>query len=208
MKKRMIAIAILLTVVFSVSACTKEAATNQPAQPTLVGEWSVQADMTDTVNQMVFMQTGADTVTVSFLVSLELSLQQDGTYSLRIDREQLEKQIDSLGDVLWQFVVDQAAAQSHMTATQAIEALNVQGKNKALLLEQLDLASMFENSISGNGVWKQENNLLYFADTDVALADADGYPITLSDTHLVLTYRDTVETDQESAEKTVTFVKK
>lgn len=204
--KRIIAVAMLLSVLFSVSACNKETKQASPEQPVLEGEWYTYLEMSDMVNEMVQMQTGAPTVTVAFPVQLDLSLLQDGTFSLSVNEEQLKTQIDALGDVLWQIVVDQAAAQSHMTTVQATEALTAQGKSKEVLLQQLDLSSMFKNTISTGGVWKRESDKLYFAQNAEELTDADGYSFILDNDQFTLSFaQEALAADQEPAQRQITF---
>jgi len=206
-KKRMIAVVMILSLLI-LGACKNSPEPTQPAQPTMVGNWTTQVDMTDTVNQMVAAQTGFNTVAVSFPVVLELSLQQDGTYTLGLDRVQLDAQIDSLGDVLWQIVADQAAAQSHMTVAEAKEALNTQGKSKEALLQQLDFVSMFENSICQTGVWKQEDGMLYMAVTAEELAAAEGTALQFTGDQFTLTYTEIpAEEDQDPVQTVVTYTR-
>ena len=177
-------------------------------EPTVVGVWSTQVDMTDKVNQLVYEQTGAATVSVGFPLVLMLSLQQDGTYTLDVDRTQLEEQIDILGNVLWQIVLEQAAGSVYLMPQETAKLMQEQGKSKELLMQQLDIGSMFDNAICGSGAWKQEESKLYFAADMDGLSAADGYDTVLTDKELKLTYaKIPAEDGQELTQETITFTK-
>ena len=189
-----------LLIVFSLAACKKTAAP-ETSQPTLVGKWTAQVDMADTVNSMIYAQTGAATVSVSFPVTLELAILADGTYQLQPNQQLLDAEIEALGTVLWQMVVDQAAAQSHMSAADTVEALRNQGKSREVLIQQLDLASVFVNAFTETGVWAADEAGIYFAMDPDGLADAQVYTFTLTDGQLALTFT------EEEQTKTFTFTK-
>lgn len=204
MRKIFCAVLALVMVVF-LPACKQNPQQPTASQQTPVGEWSATVDMTEVVNRMVYAQTGASTVSVAFPVILELSIRADGTYSVKPNRTELDKQIDTLGTVLWQIVVDQAAAQSHLTPTETVEAMKNQGKTKDVLMEQLDLASMFENSCTETGVWAQDENNLYFATESDDLPAMEGYRFALEGDALILTYVQVLDEAAESTEKTIVF---
>lgn len=203
-------IAVMLIVVL-LSACAGKADQQPAAQPAaepVVGTWTTQIDMTDTVNQMLLAQTGANTVSTGFSVVIELELRQDGTFELDIDRQQLDAQLDLLGNVLWQMVVEQATAQSGITSQEAVAALQAQGKSKEVLMQQLDLISMFENSLVRSGIWKQENGKIYMAPTEEELAESEGADLHFSGTQLTLTYTERpAEEGQEPVQTVVTYTR-
>ena len=199
---RKIFCAMLTLLLLPLAACKQNAGQTAETEQVLIGNWTVQVDMAEAVNQMVYEQTGAATVSVSFPVTLELLLSGDGTYRLKPDLKKMDAQIETLGTVLWQIVVDQAAAQSYMISSDAVKALNAQGKSKELLMQQLDIASMFENTYSETGVWMQESDTLFFAQNVEELKDAYGYVLTFSGEQFTLTYE-----DQETGIKSITFDK-
>lgn len=187
-------------------SCKKEAAGSAPVADAVVGVWSAKIDMTDTVNQMVYHQIGAETVVFEFPVTLILSLQSDGTYHVDIDREDLDVQLGRLADVFWQTVVDQAKAQSHLSSDEAIQALRAQGKTKEALMHQLDLVSLFENGYVENGVWKQSESLLCFAKDESAINTAEEHSYSLKGSKLSITYTD-VNDNGEPVTNVISFEK-
>lgn len=200
MRKIFCAVLALLMLI-SLAACKNTEQQPELSQPTAVGEWTTQVDMAETVNSMVYAQTGASTVSVSFPVTLMLTISADGTYKLLPDRQLLDEQIDAIGTVLWQLVVDQAAAQSHMSSADTVEALRNQGKSRELLIQQLDLASVFVNSFTQNGVWLADDTSICFAPDADSLADAVAYSITLTSDQFTIAY------SEEEQTKTVAFIK-
>ena len=192
-----------LTFIICLSLCTILSACNRTtSQPdTLEGQWTTQIDLTETVNEMVYGQTGTETVTSYFPVTLILTLQQDGIYSVEIDQAELNRQLDLLGDVFWQAVVEQTVAKTQLSAADAERALLDQGKNKELLMKQLNLDSLFQNRYEENGVWMEIEYALCFAETMEALEGAEKYPYVLNTTLSV------TRKLQDSVEKTVVFTR-
>ena len=204
--RKIIAVFLALLLLPSLAACKKN---SQPSEslPAITGTWVTRVDVADRVNEMVYAQTGASTVSVAFPLVLELTIRADGTYSVQPDRQELDKQIDALGNVLWQIVVDQAAAQSHMSGAEAIEAMRNQGKTKQILLEQLDLASVFVNNYTENGVWKQAADRLLFAQDADSISAMEGYLFSVNADQLQLTVVQISEETQQTTEKTIVFTK-
>ena len=204
--RKIIAVFLALLLLPSLAACKKN---SQPSEslPAITGTWVTRVDVADRVNEMVYAQTGASTVSVAFPLVLELTIRADGTYFVQPDRQELDKQIDALGNVLWQIVVDQAAAQSHMSGAEAIEAMRNQGKTKQILLEQLDLASVFVNTYTENGVWKQAADRLLFAQDADSISAMEGYLFSVNADQLQLTVVQISEETQQTTEKTIVFTK-
>lgn len=205
MRKVISTVLICLIVCLHFTACKKTTPPAQNTPNTVTGQWTTQLDMTDTVNQMVYHQIGTETVAFDFPVILVLSLQEDGTYTVDIDREELDIQLDRLGDAFWQTVVDQAATQSQLSSDEAARALLEQGKSKELLMQQLDIVSLFENSYAESGVWKEENGELCFAQNKEMLENIEGYAFTLDDS-LTVTYTELNE-NQETTQEIVAFTR-
>jgi len=197
--RKIIVVLICLAFCVTLAACRHDQTAAQP--DTVLGKWTTQIDLTETVNQMVYGQTGTESVTSYFPVTLILTLQQDGAYSVEIDRAELDAQLDLLGDVFWQAVVDQTVTKSQLSAADAEQALLDQGKNKELLMRQLNLESLFQNRYEETGVWTDNSQALYFAENAALLKGAEEYPYTL-DTTLSVTQK-----TQDGAEKTVVFIR-
>lgn len=207
MTKRIVTI-MLICVLLCCCACKKETApapTQPPSVPTVVGNWNAQVDITEHINQMLKSQMGIDHLSSSFSVVLCLTLSEDGTYTLTYDQEHLTSQLDIMGNVLWQFVVDQAAAQSGLTTGEASKALQEQGKSRQVLVDELKLATFFENSFRESGFWKHENDKLFTAEAEDRFADESAVDAQLMDDQLALSYQAGVDAEEKPIYKTVIF---
>lgn len=193
MFKRLFTIVLAVLLLFSVSACKKNAApvATQPTTavaPTVIGVWNADVDLTDEVDNFLYAQLGSEHICTEFKLPMVLTLAEDGTYTISVDSALLSERLETLGRTIWQIVVDQAAARNGMTEEAASETLRKQGKDHIALIEELDLVSFFKNTYCHNGVWKQEGNVLYFAEAEAGLANAEGYPMTMSEQQLTLEY--------------------
>ena len=190
MHKRIFVIAITIVFVFSMLACGKketvETQPSQPAEPTVVGVWSCEVDLTDEVDSLLCAQLDVEHICTHFPFVLYLSVFEDGTYSLGYDQEFLSAQLDGLGNALWQMVVDQAAAENGVSEVAASSILQEQGKNRGTLIQELNLTSVFENNFSQTGFWKLDNDALYFAQEEDAFIEEDAIPVEISLDQLVL----------------------
>ena len=212
MYKRLIAIVLVLMMLLSVSACKKEAApvATQPtqlAEPTVVGTWTADVDLTDELDSLLYAQLGSEHICTEFMLPLVLTLAEDGTYTVALNDAVLAERMESLGRTFWQFVVDQAAAKNHISEQEASETLKQQGKDHVTLLEELNLVSFFKNGYCNSGVWKQDGDALIFAKNEDALASAASYPIVLSETQLQLEYQTGVDDNDEPIASSVTWMR-
>ena len=208
MTKRIWIVCVIVCVVFSCCACKKDAApatTQPPATPTVSGSWNAQVDITEHINQMLKSQMGIDHLSSSFSVVLCLTLAEDGTYTLTYDREHLSSQLDIMGNVLWQFVVDQAAAQSGLTTEEASNALHEQGKSRQVLVSELKLETFFDNSFHKTGFWKHENSKLFTAEAENSFTVEATVDAQLMDNQLTLSYQAGVDDEENPIYKTVVF---
>ncbi len=209
MYKRILAMLFTIQVLLSITACNKNEAQpvatqpTQPFAPTVTGTWNADVDVTEEFDGLLYAQLGSQNVCTSFMLPMVLTLTEDGTYTLSVDSALLDERLEMQGRIIWQIVVDQAAVQNGMTEEEASETLRKQGKSHVTLLEELDLVSFFENAYCNSGVWMQEGNVLFFADTEENLNNTDGYPMTLSEQQLVLEYTAGADENGEAIARSV-----
>lgn len=188
--------------------CNKsEPEPTEAPKPSVVGQWNVTVDMTETINQMLCAQTGIVNWSHDFSAVLTLTIFDDGTYTLSYDRDHLDSQIDITANVVWQMVVDRAAARTGMSTADASAALQEQGKNRQALTQELNLVSYFDNSVACTGVWKIENDKIYFAETAEAFSDSSAIDMNLTAQELSLTYSDGMDEEGNPLSKTIVFTK-
>jgi len=205
--KRFVLVVVMVCVVLGCCACEEETApaTTQPAEPTVAGSWNVQLDMTEQVNEMLKSQMGIDHLSTNFSFILCLNLAEDGTYSLMYDGAHLTTQLEAMGKILWQMVVDQAAAQSGITTEEASKALLEQGKNQQVLVDELKLVTFFDNTFIKNGFWKHENNMLYTSDSADDFTEESAVAAVLADDQLTLSYQIGTDEEEKPIMKSVVF---
>lgn len=206
MIKRCAFLILIFCIVFCCCACKEETpAPTQPALPTVVGSWNARIDMTEHINQMLKSQMGIDHLTTEFSFVLCLALSEDGTYSLSYDQDHLSDQLETMGKILWQMVVDQAAAQSGITTAEASTALEEQGKNQQVLVDELKLVTFFDNTFVKNGFWKHENDKLYISDVADGFTEENAVSAVLSGDQLTLSYQVGVDEEEKPIMKSVVF---
>lgn len=173
--KKIIALTLCLILVLSLCACG--------AKEDLTGTWKTTLDMSASYNAELEATdpTMAEYLKLdSFDVPLIMELKADGTYTMTVDRAELETVMDQVieatkNGILAYFEVILAQEGIEMEVTEAMELMGISLDDLvAELTAELD-SEEFYASMGGEGKWKASDGKFYMTDSLDAVAGVGEY---------------------------------
>ena len=173
--KKIIALTLCLILVLSLCACG--------AKEDLTGTWKTNLDMSASYNAELEAvdPTMAEYLKLdSFDVPLIMELKADGTYTMTVDRAELETVMDQVieatkNGTLAYFEVILAQEGIEMEVTEAMELMGISLDDLvAELTAELD-SEEFYASMGGEGKWKASDGKFYMTDSLDAVAGIGEY---------------------------------
>lgn len=151
------------------------------AEPTLVGEWEAYLDMTDYLNDMLAEEIGEDDIIDDFSVRMTMKFKDDGTVTLKVDKDHLEDVVNDFADKFWTVFLDIMAEEYGMDVKELETTLADSGVTKDTLVEEMDIESAFEDVEDMKGYWMLDGDELFIAEDEDDVEDADPVEIEFDD---------------------------
>lgn len=160
---------------------------NATDQEKFVGTWTATIDATDLLNESILEGMGEDAEAMaeyvhisSFVLVMEFSFRDDGTYSMSVDRAHFNNTINSVKNELTngmrRFLEDMLTAEGVDMSLD--ELLAEEGVSFDELMDESFPTSMFDSladGFSSSGKWKAENGKLYTSEGANAEIDDNEY---------------------------------
>lgn len=194
--KRFIAVLLTLMMALSLTACSGD------DNAKVAGTWKWNCDVTESfqegVNQGAGMELSTDaTVEIVFV----LNLNEDGTYTLEVDRDalkaSLQAYVDSLTPVavemIYQQLEDQGMNRADIDEAMEAEGVTVEGYMKQMLDAMIDVDQLTEGLAeeSDSGYFRAAKGKLYLSDKADTFSDDSCAEYTLSGSTMQWTSADT-----------------
>ena len=169
-----------------------------------VGEWEANVDMTDMLNNMLTSDPDtaelADYIKVdSYVLTLNFTFNNDGTYKIAIDRDALSTTTDALLATLktgvmdyFEDMVNEMASAEGVTVEEVLDALGVADLEEFLAVSGVDMDDMFDmdtmltafDAVESSGKYTAKDGELRLT-SDSNELDIENYEFT-SDTEVKL----------------------
>lgn len=170
-----------------------------------VGDWEAKVDMTDMLNDMLASDSDteelADYIKIdSYVLTLNFSFSSDGKYSIKIDRDALQKTTDDLlatmkSGVLTYFddMLEGMAAEYEVTVDEFLEAYEVANLEEFLAVSGVDIDNMFDmnqltsafDAVESSGTYEAKDGQLRLTNSADKSIDIELYEF-ISDTQVSL----------------------
>lgn len=170
-----------------------------------VGDWEAKVDMTDMLNDMLASDSDtaelADYIKIdSYVLTLNFSFSSDGKYSIKIDRDALQKTTDAMlatmkSGVLTYFddMLEDMAAEYEVTVDEFLEAYEVANLEEFLVAYGVDIDNMFDmnqltsafDAVESSGTYKAKDGQLRLTNSADDTVDIELYEF-ISDTQVSL----------------------
>lgn len=170
-----------------------------------VGDWEAKVDMTDMLNDMLASDPStadlAGYIKIdSYVLTLNFSFTSDGKYSIKIDRDALQKTSDALLSTMktgilayFEDMLEEMAAEYDVTVDEFLEVNEVASIEEFLIANDVDIDNMFDvnqltsafDAVESSGTYKAKDGELRLTNNSDNTVDIEIYEFT-SDTQVSL----------------------
>lgn len=170
-----------------------------------VGDWEAKVDMTDMLNDMLTSDPStadlAGYIKIdSYVLTLNFSFTSDGKYSIKIDRDALQKTSDALLSTMktgilayFEDMLEEMAAEYDVTVDEFLEVNEVASVEEFLAANGVDIDNMFDmnqltsafDAVESSGTYKAKDGELRLTNNSDNTVDIEIYEFT-SDTQVSL----------------------
>lgn len=188
--KRLIALLLIMTMALVMCACDVSkglADLLRTESDGIVGSWETEVELAELINHVLQDNIGMLPGINSLSCRLTIDFASDGTYTVNVNEEHLEEQLEQFMDSMWDVLVLAVSNKLGMSVDTVKIFLEKQNINKDNLLEKIDVEDMFSVTGDDEGYWKLEGNNLYMSNTRVNLGKKKSFTVNIRNNTLEIT---------------------
>lgn len=186
MKKILLAVLCVVSMICLLSGCASEA-------DKLVGNWAAEIDMSDSVNEDLAEEIGEADIFSAYVITMNLSFNEDGTYKMEVDEEKMEETLEILYEEVKAYMIkylEMLISDQKLNMT-VDEVLKQSGTNMDTLIAEFGLEDMYKEmaeEVLAEGIYDAKDGKLFMSEGKDSAIDEGEYELyTLDGDMLTIT---------------------